>query len=184
MLISPVLGPIYGFAVSVSLGRIRDALKALYSLSLLAVSIVAVAAAAALVADVAWGLEAAGEAAGRAEPGVTYLAVAVLLGGAGAIAVVEGEHEALAGVAIAAALVPPAAAAGMGLGLRLPGMATRASLLVAENIVGMMAGSLIAIQLLGLEPRRYYDRRAARTYLARTAAVLAVLALLLILILV
>jgi uncharacterized hydrophobic protein (TIGR00341 family) len=184
MLVSPILGPIYGFAVSLVLGRVRDSLGALYHLILLTVVVIGIAAVASMLVREIWGLEPTGEVLARAEPSIVYLAVALLLGGAGAIAAVEGEHEALAGVAIAAALVPPAAAAGMGVGLCLSRVAVGSSLLLAENLLGMMLGSLIALQALGLEPRRYYDRRTARTYLARAIGALTLMMLLLIIILI
>lgn len=178
MLISPILDPIYGFAVSVTLGKARTALRALSSLALLLGAMIGVAVAASVAARLLVSQNTP-RFSMVAEPGAAYLAIALLLGGAGMVARVEREHEALAGVAIAAALVPPAAAAGLGIGFLQHAAASKALLLVAENIVGIMAGALAALQLLGVEPRRYYDKRAAKRYLARITAVLLALILLL-----
>ncbi|WP_297421615.1 TIGR00341 family protein [Thermococcus sp.] len=116
MLLSPILGPLYGFSLNVVMGRGKGALNAVFSiLKLLGVILLSATLTALL-------LKAAGTMPGptheilpRGHSGIVYILIAIVLGYAGIVAIVSRIPEILAGVSIAAALVPPTAVVGISL---------------------------------------------------------------------
>ncbi len=154
MLISPILGPVYAFSVSIVLGPRRRALDSAATLStLLAVAFVA-ALAASIVSELAGlGVPVTRELLARTRSTGLDLAVPLLLGIASIIAVSSNTTEALAGVAIAAALVPPAAT----LGWLLPvdaRLALGALGVLSLNVVGLLVGGSLTVFLAVGRARR------------------------------
>jgi len=163
MLLSPIMGPIYGFAVYAALGMIQNALRCLGVLAALLLGVFILSAAATFLIGLVIPLGPTEEITTRLVLNPIYTLMAVLLGFAAALAFDRGTTEVIAGVAIAAAIIPPTVVAGIVLVLD-PIVLPSAVVLVAGQIVGLMAGTLIAVALLRIEPRDLYDRTVARRY--------------------
>ncbi len=177
MLLSPILGPLYGFSLNVVMGKGRDAVDAVYSiLKLLGV----IFTSALLVAFLLKALgtmpaEPTHEILLRGQSGIVYILLAVILGYAGIVAIVSRIPEILAGVSIAAALVPPTTVIGISLAMGWWGVFEGSLVLTLENVLGLLSGSLLGLYVLNVSPRSYYEKRAAKIYTKRTMAVLALM---------
>lgn len=118
MLISPLMGPIFGTGLAIAVGDFYLGLKALTNVILSVVSSVL------LAAIITWILpfhSPTSEILSRVQPTLLDLAIAVLSGLAGAIVICRGGSgggvEALPGVAVAVALMPPLGVVGFGVGI-------------------------------------------------------------------
>lgn len=181
MLLSPLLGPIYAFSVNVALGKARDVLKTIGNLTALLIMVIAVSCIATVLISQVTDLSLTIEIRSRMDSNFIYILMAILLGFATMCALSRDISESIAGVAIAAALLPPAVVAGISLVL-YPEESLQPLVLTLENVLGLMAGSLAATPILHIRPRRTHEKTAARRLVFRTASVLAVLLLLLVLI--
>ncbi len=177
MLLSPLLGPIYGFAISLGVGKVRNAFRSIVVLVvLLTFSIIMVSALTLITAELV-PLPLTAQITSRTVLSPLYIPMAVLLGFASMLAMTRGIPEIAAGVAISVALVPPAAVTGIMLVLQ-PGESIYPAIIVAQNVLGLMAGSLMSVMVLNIGPRRYYEKIVARRLLARTGIAVAFLILL------
>jgi len=177
MLLSPILGPLYGFSLNVVMGRGRDALDAVVSiLKLLGVIFLsALLMAVALRFVGAMPSEPTGEILARGDSGIVYILLAIILGYAGIVAIVSKIPEILAGVSIAAALVPPTTVIGISLAMGWWKIFFGSLCLTVENVLGLLSGSILGLYILNVSPRSYYEKRAAKLYTKRTMLVLAVM---------
>jgi len=174
MLLSPILGPLYGFSLNVVMGHGRDALNAVSSILKLLTVIFVSSLVVSLLLKL-FGLMPAGptrEILIRGDSGVVYILLAVLLGYAGIVAIVSKIPEILAGISIAAALVPPTTVVGISLAMGWWGIFSGSLRLTLENVLGLLIGSLAGLYILNVSPRSYYEKRAARLYTKRTMMVL------------
>ncbi|MBU7024044.1 MAG: TIGR00341 family protein, partial [Theionarchaea archaeon] len=178
MLLSPLLGPVYAFAVNAALGRAKDVLKTIGNLTALLIMVIVVSCVATFLISQVTDLSLTAEIRARMDSNFVYILMAILLGFATMCALSKDISESIAGVAIAAALLPPAVVAGISLVL-YPGESMKPLVLTLENVLGLMAGSLAATPILHIRPRRTHRKAAARRLIFRTASVLAVLLLLL-----
>ncbi len=142
MLISPILGPIYAFAITLALRESRVATESLTTLGLLlGLAVAASAIASLIVAAAGSGLEPTPEILARAQIDPATVLVPFLLGVATSLAVTAYVYEALVGVAIAAAIIPPAAVVGWSLvadhSLLAGSVAT-----LALNVAGLLLGGV------------------------------------------
>ncbi|ASJ04103.1 TIGR00341 family protein [Thermococcus barossii] len=177
MLLSPILGPLYGFSLNIVMGKGRDALDAVSSI----LKLLGVIFASALLVSIA--LRFAGimpaepthEILVRGESGLVYILLAIILGYAGIVAIVSRIPEILAGVSIAAALVPPTTVVGISLAMGWWDVFGGSLVLTVENVLGLLSGSLLGLYILNVSPRSYYEKRAAKLYTKRTMLVLAVM---------
>jgi len=165
MLLSPIMGPIYGFSVYAALGRIENAMRCLGVLAALLLGVFVLSAVASFLINLVIPLTMTQEIATRLVLNPIYSLMAVFLGFAAALAFSRGTTEVIAGVAIAAAIIPPTVVAGLVLVLQPMGLIT-STVLVAGQIVGLIAGALVAVVLMRIEPRAPQDRAAARRYRA------------------
>ncbi len=157
MLLSPLLGPIYSFAINIAVGKIKNGIKSLYTLS-------------AFILNLFYSLPVTLEIALETDVRMIYIPMALLLGFASILSITKGIPEGIAGVAIAAALLPPAVAFGL-LIVILPEKALNALIVTFQSVLGLMAGSLLATIVLDIEPRKYYERTEARHYIVRSGFV-------------
>ncbi len=185
MLLSPLLGPIYSFVINTSVGRSRDAWLSLLNMAVMLLLVIFTSFLATLVISLFMPLSLTPEILLRFDTNPIYILMAVLLGFAAVFAYAKGLSESIAGIAIAAALLPPLVVSGIALALYL-NEAAKPLLLSMENIVGLIAGGLMAILALRIEPRRYYEKAKAKRMLHRIyltlgtlLAILVVLSLLL-----
>ena len=93
----------------------------------------------------------------------------------------EGIPEGIAGVAIAAALLPPAVVTGISLAL-FPAGAVKAIVLTLQNVIGLIAGSIIGVIFLHIGPRDIFAQIQSRQVIVRVVWFLAILILFLMII--
>jgi len=182
MLLSPILGPIHSFVIFAATGKTENALQSLKLLSILLGSVFLVTVLATLILNsltlimpcCGITLELTEEILLRTGTGPIYILMAVLLGMAAMISLIKGYPEALAGVAVAAALLPPLVVAGVTLVLST-NLVLGAVLLTLDNIIGLIAGALIATLIIGVAPRRGEEQRVARQFINRTSVMIVLL---------
>jgi uncharacterized hydrophobic protein (TIGR00341 family) len=178
MLLSPIMGPIYGFSVYAALGRIENALRCLGVLAALLLGVFILSAIATFLINIVIPLTMTDEIATRLVVNPIYTLMAVLLGFAAVVAFNRGTSEVIAGVAIAAAIIPPTVVAGLILVLQPMSLITTA-LLVAGQVVGLIAGALVAVTVLKIKPRDTRDQTIARRYMMWSVAMIVLLIVLL-----
>jgi len=166
MLLSPLLGPIYSFVINTSVGRSRDALLSLLNMAIMLILVILTSYIATIVISIFMPLNLTQEILLRFDTNPIYILMAILLGFAAVFAYAKGLSESIAGIAIAAALLPPLVVSGIALALYID-YSAKPLLLSMENIVGLIAGGLMAIIALKIEPRRYYEKARARKMLHR-----------------
>ena len=166
MLLSPLLGPIYSFVINTAVGRARDAWASILNLSIMLILVVVTSFLTTLILGIFTPLSLTPEILLRFDTTPIYMLMAILLGFAAVFAYAKGLSESIAGIAVAAALVPPLVVSGIALAL-YTSSAPKPILLSLENVLGLMAGSLIAIIALRIEPRRYYEKVKARKLMQR-----------------
>lgn len=174
MLLSPIIGPIYSFAVNMALGRSGDALRSVAVLLVLLGAVFLLSAIATFVIDPFIPLPITEEITGRIVTNPIYIIMAVLLGFAAVLAYTLETPEVIAGVAIAAALLPPVVVSGIVLVLQ-PVSILSSAVLVFDEIVGLIAGALLAVLVLKIGPRESHEQIAAGKYVFRSAVILAIL---------
>ncbi|RLA82608.1 MAG: TIGR00341 family protein [Deltaproteobacteria bacterium] len=174
MLLSPILGPIHSFSVNIAVGRIEDAIKSVTILLSLLTSVVFLSLVSTYIVNFVLPLAPTREMLGRAEPNPIYVLMAVMLGFASVLAMERGLPEVIAGVAIAAALLPPAVDTGLLLVLSFDA-AMGPAIITLQNLIGLMAGSLMAVIALRIGPRKYYEKATAKRFLLRSLLVIFVL---------
>jgi uncharacterized hydrophobic protein (TIGR00341 family) len=178
MLLSPLLGPIYAFAINTSGGKSKNVLKSIVLITVLSVMVVAFAAVVTVFISPIADLSLTEEILCRMDSNFIYMIMALLLGFASIFALAKDISESIAGVAIAAALLPPAVVTGISLVL-YPQDVMQPLILTLENVLGLMTGGLAAALFLHISPRGYYRQAAARRLIVRTSAVLIVLSVVL-----
>jgi len=174
MLISPLLGPIYALAVYIAIGDVKTTLRCVGILGLMVFMLVGIAALATFVLSLVVPLALTPEIAARQDPNAVFILMALLLGFATMTALSEGIPEGIAGVAIAAALLPPAVVTGLSLVL-FPEGALRAAVLTLQNIVGLIAGSIIGTMFFHIGPRDIFSQGLSRQFITRILWFLAIL---------
>jgi len=174
MLLSPILGPIYGFAINMAIGKARDGMRSIGVLAGLLACVFALSALTTFALNLVTPLAITSEILSRTEVSPIYIFMAVLLGFASVLALARGMSDLIAGVAIAAALLPPTAVMGIALAM-MHSYLLPSTVLVLENVIGMMAGALIATLTLRIGPREYYEQVAARRFITRTVLLIVVL---------
>ncbi len=180
MLLSPLLGPIYAFAINTAVGKAKDAFRSIANLVALLLLVILFSYLTTLLISQFMGLSLSltSEILARMSASFIYILMALLLGFASILALSEGISESIAGVAIAAALLPPVVVTGISLAI-YPSKAVDSLILTLENVLGLMAGSLSAMLLLDIGPRKYYEKVVARKFIVRTYLVLIALLVLL-----
>lgn len=181
MLISPLLGPIYALAVYVAVGDVKTTVRCVEILGLMVLMLVFIAAVASFALSFVIDLTLTPEILSRTDPNAVFILMAVLLGFATMIALSEGIPERIAGVAIAAALLPPAVVTGISLALFLAG-AVKAIVLTLQNVIGLIAGSIIGVIFLHIGPRDIFAQIQSRQVIIRVVWFLAILILFLMII--
>jgi uncharacterized hydrophobic protein (TIGR00271 family) len=152
MLISPLMGPIMATGMGLAAGDLYLAVKAILKLLL------SVLVAVMLSALIVWVLpfhSATGEILSRTNPTLLDLAIALLSGLAGSVAVnraggADGVTT-LPGVAIAVALMPPLCTIGFGVGIGWRGeIVGGAGLLFLTNLVAIVSSAFVIFLMVGM----------------------------------
>jgi uncharacterized hydrophobic protein (TIGR00341 family) len=181
MLLSPLLGPIYALAVYVAIGDVKTTLRCIGILGLMLFMLVGIAALATFLLSFIIPLSQTPEILSRQDPNAIFILMALLLGFATMTALSEGIPEGIAGVAIAAALLPPAVVTGLSLSLSPEG-AFKAAILTLQNIVGLIAGSIIGAVFFHIGPRDAFAAGLSRQFVTRILWFLAILIVFLVII--
>ena len=176
MLISPLLGPIYAFAVNTAVGNSRNVLKCVKVLAVLVLMVIAISFVTTFLLSLIIPLPVTSEISSRLNANPIFILMAVLLGFATIFALSERIPEGVAGVAVAAALLPPAAVFGISLSL-LPDRAAAALTLTLQNVIGLIIGSVGAVILLRIRPRGFFEQWRAQQFIRRVLWILALLIL-------
>jgi len=165
MVIAPLIGP----AMAASVGTVindkelfRDGVTAQFlgvALSVGAAAVFALAARAVIAPEL--DLLFVEQIAGRVNPGLLALGVALGAGVAGALSLTSGASAALVGVMIAVALIPPAATVGLGIAYLRPAVAVSAFVLTLVNLLCISLSSLVTLWLKGYRPEKWYKERYA-----------------------
>jgi uncharacterized hydrophobic protein (TIGR00341 family) len=178
MLLAPLLGPIYAFTINIAMGKVKYVFKSLGIVTILIVMVVLFAFLVTILLSQVIELQLTQEILSRTSSNPIYILMAVLLGFASIIALSRDIPEGIAGVAVAAALLPPAVVAGISFVL-YPSRIIAPCILTLQNVLGLMAGSLMATLLLNIGPRAYYRKVMAKRLIVRAIIVLSLLLFLL-----
>jgi len=181
MLISPLLGPIYALAVYAAIGDVKTTLRCIEIVGLMVFMLAIIAAFTSFALSFVIDLPITPEILARTDPNAVFIVMAVLLGVATMIALSEGIPEGIAGVGIAAALLPPAVVTGISVVL-FPEGAIKAVILTLQNVVGLIAGSIIGVMVLNIGPRDLFAQAQSRQVIIRVAWFLAILIIFLVII--
>lgn len=168
MLLSPLLGPITAFSFNAAVGRTLRMRQSALSGFILVIAVVGTGAVVTAIASSFIELPITDEIKLRTSTSPADMAISILLGIAGGIAMVSAIPGILVGVAIAAALVPPAVVTGIGIAFLDAQIFTGALLLTSANVIGLLLGSMIIFFIRGITPRKYYEKEKARRYLILT----------------
>ena len=174
MLLSPLLGPIYAFAINTAVGDGKDAFKSISNLLIMLFVVVALSFLFTQAITPFFNLTVTNEILSRMDANIIYIIMALLLGFASILALSKGISESIAGVAIAAAILPPTVVTGISLSL-FPTQTLAPLVLTVDNLLGLMAGSLIATLVLNIGPRRYYEKTVAKKFIMRISLVIMIL---------
>jgi uncharacterized hydrophobic protein (TIGR00341 family) len=161
MLLSPILGPINAVAVNACLGKARHALAAEASTLILVGLSIGLAAALTSAVSMFAQLNLTSQILLRTHVTIIDVAIAFLLGVAGALALVTAIPEVLVGVAVAVALIPPTAVTGITLALGDFALFRGALILTFTNLFGLKVGAIPTLLLRGISPRHYYEKKKA-----------------------
>jgi uncharacterized hydrophobic protein (TIGR00341 family) len=183
MLLSPLLGPINAFAVNASLGKIRKLMLSQFSILLLLASIITLSAVTTFIISQFVSLPiSTAQITLRSHASLTDIAIALILGLAGGLALLAAIPEILVGVAIAVALVPPATVTGIGAALFDGALFLGALILTFVYLIGLQLGCTLMLRVRGVTPRRYYQKEEAKLKSAYSIIILSTLLVILALI--
>lgn len=174
MLLAPFVGPIYAFTINTAVGKGKWAVRNLSQIGLYISISFLISMLSTLVLETRFDLLLTHEIMLRLDTNPVYILMAVMLGLAAVVSFSKGISEGLAGVAIAAAILPPAVTAGIMVAI-VPHEAINAIILTFQNVIGLMAGGLIATMVLDIVPRRDRERTFARKMLARMLIALGIM---------
>jgi len=174
MLLSPLLGPIYAFAINTAVGDVKDALKSIGNLALMILMVIFLSFTFSWILSKFISLPETPEIVSRMIANPIYVVIAVLLGFASILALSKGVSESIAGVAVAAAILPPAVVGGISL-VEYTDKLVGPFVITLDNLAGLMAGGLLATLILNIGPRKYYEKAVAKKFIKRTSILIAIL---------
>jgi uncharacterized hydrophobic protein (TIGR00271 family) len=168
MIVAPLMTPILGIVLSVTVGDGRNLAIALVLTG--ALSVVLVAYLLGLAVEIPVTSETSSQVAGRVEPRIVDLVAAIATGAVGAFALVRSDvSDTLPGVAIAISLVPPLAVVGLTLEAGASDESRGALLLFLTNVGAILITGLIVMGLYHVRPVAVES--ALRAPLGRRAAI-------------
>ncbi|PSQ45109.1 TIGR00341 family protein [Halobacteriales archaeon SW_6_65_15] len=179
---SMVLAPLFGPAVSTSVGTVIDESDLFWDgVRFQALGVVLAIASASVFAWVmkttyllpsGFALTAAPQIVERLSPDLLSLVVALVAGMAGVISIATAAGRALVGVMMAAALLPPAAIVGIGIAWWEPAVAIQSSVLLAVNILAINFAGLVTLWYLGYRPQSWIQVPQTRRALLKRGGTL------------
>ena len=180
---SMVLAPLFGPAVSTSVGTVIDKPSLFWRgirLQIIGVILAVVGATvfawlmkSAYLLPSGFVLTAAPQIVTRLSPDILSLVVALVAGVAGVISIATASGRALVGVMMAAALLPPAAIVGVGIAWGSFGVALHSGVLLAVNMLAINLTGLVTLWYLGYRPQSWVQiPQTRRAFLKRGGALL------------
>jgi len=170
MIVAPLMTPILGIVLSVTIGDGRNLAISVVLVLTGALSVILVGYLLGLAVDLPVDASTSSQVAGRVEPRIVDLVAAIATGAVGAFALVRSDvSDTLPGVAIAISLVPPLAVVGLTLEAGQPDESLGALLLFLTNVGAILITGLIVMGLYHVRPVAV--RAAARPPLGRRAAI-------------
>ena len=166
MLLSPLLGPINAFAVNASIGKVKKLVKIEGGILILLLSVIALSAFITFIVSFFFELSVSSQIAIRSQTSLIDIAIGLILGLAGGLALVSSVPEMLVGVGVASALLPPAAVSGIGLALMNGGLFSGALILTIVYLVGLELGCTLMLRVKGVRPRKFYQQAEAKKHSA------------------
>jgi len=181
---SMVLAPLFGPAVSASVGTVIDETDLFWNgvkyqvvgvaIAVVAASVSAWAMKTAYLLPSGFALSAAPQIVERLSPDLLSLVVAFVAGVAGVISIATASGRALVGVMMAAALLPPAAVVGIGVAWTSPGIAIHSGILLLVNLLAINFAGLVTLWYLGYRPQSWIKVPQTRRALLKRGGVLLV----------
>ncbi len=148
MIVAPLMTPILGIVLAVTIGDGRNLALCLALTIAGALAVIVVGYVVGLAAEVPVTAETSSQVAGRVSPRLIDLVAAIATGAVGAFALVRSDvSDTLPGVAIAISLVPPLAVVGLALEAGEGGQATGALLLFLTNVGAILLTGLAVMAL-------------------------------------
>lgn len=185
---SMVLAPLFGPAVSSSVGTVIDEQGLFWQgiqLQVLGVVLaVGGAAAFALLMRTTYllpgtfAVTSAPQIVDRLSPDLLSLVVALAAGIAGVVSIATAAGRALVGVMMAAALLPPAAIVGIGIAWGSPGVVLHSAILLTVNLLAINLAGHVTLWYLGYRPQSWIQIPETRRSILKRGAILFVAILL------
>ena len=175
MLLSPLLSPLYALSINIVFGKPRQVALSTANLAALALSAYILVLIASVTLHTVLGVNPPlnHEILSRTQlHKPVYALLSILLGYSALLATRKDVAEAIAGIAVAAALLPPLAVSA----LLLPvdtGLSLLSLDIALQNILGIIAGIILAVLTLGVRPRR--SQGLNKLYTAATLLVVFIL---------
>lgn len=149
MLIAPLLYPVLGLSLGVSMSNKRFVNRSLVTLGQAMLFAIIAAWLSTLLFSFTHLRDLNQVIASRAEPSLLFLAVGVISGIAVAYALVRPRlSEALPGVAVSVALIPPLAVVGIGVAWADMSVALGALIMFLVNVLGIVAAAVVCFSLM------------------------------------
>ena len=156
MLIAPLMSPMLGLALAVSLGRPRVALRTLALVLTGMGFVVACSIAITALIPVAADMETNTQVLSRTSPRLVDLVIALGAGSVAALASMRSDiPDAVPGVAISASIVPPLCVVGAGIYEGAPDAAFGALFLFLINFFAIQVAGSVVYLLMGLGAKRF-----------------------------
>jgi uncharacterized hydrophobic protein (TIGR00271 family) len=175
MLISPLMGPLMGMSLSLTMGWPTRLLRST-ALVLVGITIsIVLALLLSVLAPATIDVVANGQIASRSAPTLLDLIIAVAAGTAGAYGLSRPDvSDALPGVAVAIALLPPLSVVGIAYSQQDWGVGNGALLLFATNAVAILIMGGVTFVYTGVVPLRRVavDGQRTRTWIAALVAII------------
>jgi uncharacterized hydrophobic protein (TIGR00271 family) len=175
MIVAPLMTPILGIVLSVTIGDGRNLAISAALVLAGALAVIGVGYGFGLLAEIPVDSATSSQVAGRVNPSLIDLAAAVATGAVGAFAVVRSDvADTLPGVAIAISLVPPLAVVGLTLEAGQGSEASGALLLFLTNVSAILVTGVLVMAVYRV--RTAALESAVRPPLGRGAAVTLIIA--------
>lgn len=173
MIVAPLMTPILGIVLAVTIGDGRNLAISLALVVSGAVSVMVVGYLLGVIADIPVDASTSSQVAGRVQPRLIDLLAAIATGAVGAFAVVRSDvSDTLPGVAIAISLVPPLAVAGLTLEAGAGNESVGALLLFLTNVGAILLTGVVVMGLYRV--RATAMQSAVRPPLGRRAAIIVI----------
>jgi len=162
MLIAPILHPVLGLSLGISLSDHRVIRRSLITIGKAGAIAIGAAIAATFLFSFGTPVESASEIIiSRTAPSLLFLVVAIVSGLAVAYTLVKPDlSETLPGIAVSVALIPPLAVVGIGVAWFDLSMVAGALVMFFVNVVGIVSAGMLSFSLMNVHAERTVAQQA------------------------